>query len=111
MEIHEILKPEEYLALRDAHKNAELHMLECGGHHFIVKVPNPSEWRLFKTTATNPETKVDAEASIVRSCVVYPDKSESTRIFMARPGLMVPLAEELIKLAGALETVQSKKLT
>lgn len=74
----------------------------------LARVPSSQIWGVFRNMQ-NDGKKMDAALFLVQSSVLYPERTELTKMLDAHPGLVEVWAGELIEMAGVSGGARRKK--
>lgn len=89
---------------------ADVQSFEALGFDFALRPPLPVEYKRFRAESLDPGPKrALAVETLLRSCAVFPERSELERILGRYPALADVLGAEALKLAGAFAEVTAGK--
>ena len=91
---------------KEDHKNVILVSLADDPIDIICKVPNPDDVKVANRLADN----MDKNRQLVLSCLLYPKLDVFNAILEEKAGIVVPIADRLIKEYGAAQDTTAKKL-
>jgi len=91
-------------------KHGELTLLEADDVAIIVRSVDLGAYRIFKKKAAAEETRATAGEDLLYGVLVHPTREELQTSVRGRPFLLEHFANEVVKNAGALAEVRSKKL-
>lgn len=87
-----------------------LSLLEADDVAIIVKPVSLASYRMFKKKANDEATRATAGEGLLFDVLVYPAREELMKAIDGRPFLLEHFANEVVKQAGAMAEVRSKKL-
>lgn len=87
-----------------------LSLLESDGVAIVVKAVSMAVYRMFKKKAADEATRATAGEGLLFDVLVFPARDELIRAVDGRPFLLEHFANEVVKQAGAMAEVRSKKL-
>lgn len=97
----EALTPETIDALKQKLNVSRLYQLEAkSGESVLVRMPTTGDWRRFRSQLHEERKRVDAPETLLRSCIVHPDKAGFDAMVEEMPGLLDNFAAQLVELAS-----------
>jgi hypothetical protein len=75
----------------------------------VARKPPRAAYKRFRSMAFDPKKQADAAESLMVDCVVYPSRDEWNAMLEQYPALAETFAPEVLKLAGASQSVDAKK--
>lgn len=103
------IDPQTIEALKAKHGDG-LSLLDCEGVEIVTKPIDLGSYRIFKKKAANEETRATAGEDLLYGVLVHPTREELQAAVRGRPFLLEHFANEVVREAGALAEVRSKKL-
>jgi hypothetical protein len=91
-------------------KHGEIHHLSHAGVDVVVKAPGRAEWKRFRALMADEKRRADSLETLLRDCIVHPDRSELDGILGRRPGLAETFGGKLVEIAGLSEGAEGKAL-
>lgn len=98
----------EFAKLQAAHPSARIVAVASGGHDFVLKAPPRAEWKRYRSMVLDPAKKVDASATLVSVCMLWPSAEVFAQISEDRPATLDNIAAKLSALAGIDDEVVEK---
>jgi hypothetical protein len=89
--------------LKAKHPGLKLHLLGDEDAQVVVRVPSPAIYRKGKAKSRDEKTSLDANETLVRDCLVYPDQVAFGAMLEEYPGLADTFATALMGLAKSLK--------
>lgn len=96
--------------IKEENPDAELLLIESSMGDVIAKIPTANEMNAFRSKIFDEKRRANATESLVRSCVLYPDREELNVLIQKRPLIIEKVAAELDKAGGGQEELTVKKL-
>lgn len=87
-----------------------LTLLEAGDITIVVKPVGLGPYRIFKKKAADDATRATAGEGLLFDVLVYPERAQLMAQIEGQPFLLEHFAGEVVKTAGAMAEVRSKKL-
>ena len=91
-------------------KHSDLSLLEAEGVEIIVRPVDLGLYRIFKKKAADEQGRATAGEDLLYGVLVHPSRDELQTAVRGRPFLLEHFANEVVRQAGALAEVRSKKL-
>lgn len=88
----------------------EIYLVSAAGVSVIIRPPSREAFRRFNAMAARESQRYEALETLVRDCVVWPGQAELSALLEKKPGLVAPIAEKAIELAGAVQEVEFRPL-
>jgi hypothetical protein len=79
------------------------------GTEVVVRKPPRAAYKRFRSMAFDPKKQADAAESLMVDCIVHPSRDEWNTLLEQYPALAETFAPEVLKLAGASQSVDAKK--
>jgi hypothetical protein len=79
------------------------------GTEIVVRKPPRAAYKRFRSMAFDPKKQADAAESLMVDCVVHPSNDAWNALLDVYPALAETFAPEVLKLAGASQSVEAKK--
>jgi hypothetical protein len=96
-------------ALKAKHGD-RLTLIECDGVEIVCKPVDIGTYRIFKRKASDDAARATAGEDLLFGVLVYPEREQLLSAVQGRPFLLEHFANEVVREAGALAEVRSKKL-
>ena len=91
-------------------EHGEIYAVEVGGATLIVRPPTRAAFRRFVDKSANETARYTAMENLLRDCVVWPSPTELNELLERKPGIVAPVAERLVQLAGAAQEAEFRAL-
>lgn len=88
----------------------DLTLIEAEGVSIVTKPVGIGPYRIFRKKAADDATRATAEEGLFFDVLVYPERQQLMAQIEGKPFLLVHFTSEVIKTAGAMAEVRSKKL-
>lgn len=95
--------------LRAAH-GVDITRLDASGVTVVVRAPTRAEYKRFRAESLDDKRRADAVENLCRSCVVWPDAAEFSRILDRKPALADIFGAKVLDAAGATAEAEAVKL-
>src|SRR5438105_12091413 len=79
------------------------------GSEVVARKPPRAAYKRFRSMAFDPKKQADAAEALMVDCVVHPSRDEWNALLEEYPALAETFAPEVLKLAGASQSVDAKK--
>src|SRR5438876_2914283 len=79
------------------------------GSEIVARKPPRAAYKRFRAMAFDPKKQADAAETLMVDCVVYPSRDAWNALLEQYPALAETFAPEVLKLAGASQSVDAKK--
>lgn len=103
------ISDEQLAELKDKHGD-DMREVEDGDRTFILVKPERPRGHLDRMAATagNDKKKLEASETLVKACVVHPDKDTMKAVLADEPGLAFALGEHAMELLGVRQLTAKK---
>ena len=91
-------------------EHGEIYAVEAGDSTIVVRPPTRAAFRRFVEKAAGDNTRYVAMENLLRDCVVWPSPADLDGLLERKPGLVAPVAERLVQLAGAAQEADFRAL-
>lgn len=92
-------------------KHGTVHLLGNEFGQAVFRLPTLKEYNRFREEmAMGAQYKASSGPTLVRACVVWPDRKAFDAIVAAHPGIIDTMAGELVEHAGAKAATTNRKL-
>ena len=91
-------------------EHGEIYAVTIGEITLIVRPPSRAAFRRFVDKSASDTARYAAMEALLQDCVVWPSPAEFGELLERKPGLVAPVAERLVQLAGAAQEAEFRPL-
>jgi hypothetical protein len=97
------IDPQVLADLKAKHGEDSVHPLTTtdGKYTIVVRRPGRAQWKRFRHMIADPAKRADALETLVRDCMLYPDRQAFEAMLEERPALAEVFGDEVGELAGS----------